>query len=831
MFALFAIHILLMHTRLEKPFRQQEPHIPFQTDIGKDRRDDNSIFPAIIKEDSMSRKTLWPGWPIGIVLVALVFSATLVLQAPRLSSAAPSTGNGVNVWLTSADLQHHLSPQYGTRFSTSSGSDVINITVNENTTYQQMDGFGASLTDASSWLIYNKMSKGQRDVLMEKLFSPVYGIGLDFLRQPMGASDLTTPASGEYSYDDMPAGQADPNLTHFSIAHDEAYIIPLLKQALQINPAIKIIATPWSPPGWMKSTDSMEGGTLNTDAYEAYANYFVEFIQAYKAQGIPVYAVTVQNEPLNVPVGYPGMSFPADQEATFIANYLAPAFTANHITTKILGYDHNWDQPAYPTTLLSDASTNAALAGTAWHCYAGAVEAQTQVYNAYPEKDVYETECSGGQWEENNGLPGTTNLLISATRNWSKSVVRWGMALDPNGEPNLGTGSACSQCRGVVTIDQSTGNVTYNGDYYGLGQASKFVAPGAYRIDSSAGSNGVTDVAFKNPDGSKVLVVYNAAASQQSFDVQWGGQSFSYSLPAGAVATFKWSGTQTAGGGSGTVALDRSGWIASASATDTYGDVPANALDGDATTHWGSGEAQTPGLWFQVNMILPRSFNSISIDAGSNSGDYPRAYLVFVSLDGANWGQSIASGDSTSQGSGSYVDAGQTVNISFPTHFARYIRVVDIGSAANWWSLDEFNVYAKPGTNPSPLGRSGWSASASVSNAGEPASNALDGVFETRWSSGQAQSPGLSFQVDMGAVQSFSSIALDCGASGGDYPRGYQVFVSNDDSTWGNAVASGQGINGYTLIPVGQQSAQYVKVVLTASSGSWWSIAEFYAFA
>jgi len=780
----------------------------------------------------MSRKTLWPGWSIGIMLVALVFSATLVLQAPRLSSAAPTTiGNGVNVWLTSADLQQHLSPQEGTHFSTGSASGVIKLAVDENTTYQQMDGFGASLTDASAWLIYNKMSKSQRNTLMEKLFSPVYGIGLDFLRQPMGASDLTTPASGEYSYDDMPAGQTDPNLTHFSIAHDEAYIIPLLKQALQINPAIKIMATPWSPPGWMKSTDSMEGGTLNTDAYGAYANYFVKFIQAYQAQGIPVYAVTVQNEPLNVPVGYPGMSMPADQEATFIANYLAPAFAANHITTKILGYDHNWDQPSYPTTLLSDPTTNAALAGTAWHCYAGATEVQTQVYNAYPNKDVYETECSGGQWEENNGLPGTTNLLISATRNWSKSVVRWGMALDPNGEPNLGTGSACSQCRGVVTIDQSTGNVTYNGDYYALGQASKFLQQGAYRIDSSAGSNGVTDVAFKNPDSSKVLVVYNAAAIRQSFDVQWGGQWFSYTLPAGAVATFTWNGKQTAGGGTGVVALDRSGWIASASATDTYGDNPANALDGNATTHWGSGEAQAPGLWFQVNMILPRSFNSISIDAGSSSGDYPRAYLVFVSLDGANWGQSIASGDSTSQGSGSYVDAGQVVNISFPTQFARYIRVVDIGSAGNWWSLYEFNVYAKPGTNPSPLSRTGWSASASVSNAGEPPSNALDGVFDTRWSSGQPQGPGLSFQVDMGTAQSFSSIALDCGASSGDYPRGYQVFVSNDGSTWGNAVASGQGSTGYTLISVGQQSARYVKVVLTASTGSWWSIAEFYAFA
>ena len=780
----------------------------------------------------MFRRNLWFKVPTVLILVVLVISITLILQASRSSLASPSARNEVNVWMTTADLQQHLRQQDDAHFSKGNASDVIQITVDENKTYQQMDGFGASLTDGSAWLIYNKMSKRQRDELMENLFDPKDGIGLNFLRQPMGASDLTTPSSGEYSYDDMPKGQTDPNLTHFSIAHDEAYIIPLLKQALQLNPSLKIMATPWSPPGWMKSTDSMEGGTLNTDAYTAYANYFVKYIQAYEAQGLPIYAVTVQNEPLYQPVGYPGMSMPADQESTFIKNYLAPAFSANHITTRILGYDHNWDQPGYPTTLLSDPATNAALAGTAWHCYAGAVEAQTQVHNAFPTKDTYETECAGGQWEENNGLPGTTNLLIGATRNWSKTVVRWGLALDPNGEPNLGTGAACSQCRGVVTIDQQTGKVTYNGDYYALGQASKFLSPGATRIDSSAGSNGVTDVAFKNPDGSKVLVVYNAAASAQKFDVQWGGQWFSYTLPAGAVATFKWNGQQTAGGPPAAVALDRTGWIASASNTDTYGDVPANAIDGDPTTHWGSGQGQTPGLWFQVNMLLPRSFNSISIDAGSNSGDYPRAYMVFTSLDGAIWSRSIATGDTTSQGSGSYVTQGQVVNISFPTQVARFIRVVDIGSAANWWSIDEFNVYAQPNTNPSPLDRSGWTASASITDTyGDVAANALDSVFGTRWSSGEAQTPGISFQVDMGKVESFSSIALDCGPSGGDYPRGYQVFVSNDGSSWGNPVASGQGSYGYTLIPVGHQSARYVKVVLTASTGSWWSIDEFYAFA
>ncbi len=255
------------------------------------------------------------------------------------------------------------------------------------------------------------------------------------------------------------------------------------------------------------------------------------------------------------------------------------------------------------------------------------------------------------------------------------------------------------------------------------------------------------------------------------------------------------------------------------------------ALDGNADTHWGSGEAQAPGLWFQVNMIIPRPINGISIDAGPSAGDFPRAYMVFVSLDGSNWGHSIASGDTTSQGSGAYVTAGQQINISFPVQQARFIRVVDLGSAGNWWSLYEFNVYAKPGSTPTPLDRTGWNATASASNAGEPPSNALDGVFATRWSSGQPQSAGLSFQIDMGKTQSVESIALDCGSSGGDYPRGYQVFVSDDGNTWGSPIASGQGTSGYTLITFAPQSTRYIKVVLTANSGSWWSIDEFYAFA
>ena len=491
-------------------------------------------------------------WSISVCKMPLCMLCSVLLSSLVLASTPVNTrasGETVGVWLTTADLTTHLAPQSNLIFANGSGSAPTKITVNENKIYQQMDGFGASFTNSSAWLVYTKLNTSQRNTVMTSLFDANRGIGLDFLLQPMGASDLTPPApvAGEYSYDNVAQGQTDEPLSKFSIEHDKAYIIPLLKQAFYINRNIKIMAAPWSPPGWMKSTGSMDGGTLNSSAYAAYANYFVKFIQAYKAQGIPIYAVTPQNEPLYVPNGYPGMSFPADQETSFIKNNLGPAFVRNGINTKILGYDHNWDRPDYPMTILQDKTANAYTAGIVWHCYGGTVDAQTQVHNLYPNKETYETECSGGQWEGDNGLPGTMNLLIGVVRNWGKSVLRWGMALDPDGQPNLGTGAACSKCRGVVTIDQNNGRVTYNADYYGLGQASKFVVPGAYHIDSSAGGNGISDVAFKNPDGTDVLVVYNSSSGNQTFNVQWGRQWFSYTLPAGAAATFKWSGSHLSG--------------------------------------------------------------------------------------------------------------------------------------------------------------------------------------------------------------------------------------------------------------------------------------------
>jgi glucosylceramidase len=478
--------------------------------------------------------------------VALVSTGAVVAGAGA-AQAAPGT---VSVWETTADQSRLLASQAGATFATGNGSASQTITVNPSTAYQSMTGFGASFTDSSAWLVANSPL---RNTIMTKLFDPSQGIGLDFLRQPIGASDF---ARSVYSYDDRPAGQSDPSLANFSISHDTSYILPILQQALQLNPATTIMATPWSPPGWMKTSGSMIGGSLNTANDQVYANYLVKFLQAYKTAGVPIALLTPQNEPEYSPSNYPGSTMSSGDEATFIASYLGPAIHNAALSTKIIAYDHNWDDTGYPSSILGNSAAAQYTAGIAWHCYGGNPSAQSTVHNSYPTKDAYFTECSGSQSSNpantfSDSLDWQTeNLIIGATRNWAKSVVTWNMALDPSGGPSMN----CTTCTGAVTVDNGAGTAKYNAEYYVLGQASKFVKPGAVRIDSNTfGSGNLEDVAFRNPDGSNALIVLNADTSNaRTFNVAENGQYFTYTVPAKAVATFTW--TPGTSGGSDTAA-------------------------------------------------------------------------------------------------------------------------------------------------------------------------------------------------------------------------------------------------------------------------------------
>ena len=461
-----------------------------------------------------------------------------LLAAVVLAVSSPVIAQTVHVTTTSADLKQALQAQPELQFTAApADASSLIIEVDAAKRFQQIDGFGASLTDSAAWLLETKLDAGTRHQAMRALFDRGEGIGLSILRQPMGGTDL---AREHYTYDDMPAGSKDFALVHFSIARDEAEILPALREALTITPGLKIIASPWSAPAWMKSSDSLIAGKLNRKSYPAFAQYFVKYMEAYRSAGVPIWAVTLQNEPLFEPKDYMGMAMSATQQKEVLRDYVGPAFEKARLDTKIMVYDHNWDTPAYPSTILDDAKAAHYAAGTAYHCYAGNVTAQSLTHDRFPAKDIWETECSGGKWQNGHAFQQTAELVIGTTRNWSRSVVLWGLALDPQGNPHAG---GCDACRGVITVDASAQPARFEPtvDYYVLGQASKFVIPGAHRIASTdLDAKGLLNVAFRNADGSLALLVLNEGTGPVTFAVNSEGKSLRYTLAGSTMATFYW---------------------------------------------------------------------------------------------------------------------------------------------------------------------------------------------------------------------------------------------------------------------------------------------------
>ena len=455
-----------------------------------------------------------------------------------MDMTSTATGSVAQAWVTTADRGRLLSKEPDIPFYVGYDTSSTVLTVDPRTGYQTMIGFGAAMTDASSFLIETKLTAAQRDSLMEDLFARPSGLGLSFVRVPMGASDFSM---SQYSYDDLEQGETDSTLSHFSIAPDSAYKIPALQQALAINPSLTLLASPWSPPGWMKTTKSMVWGALQPQFYESFAEYFARFLDAYNDAGIPIAAITIQNEPHFITSDYPGMYIGDSVRAVLIGQYVGPLLAVRAPNVKILDWDQNWDEPSAPLDVLADARASKYISGVAWHCYAGDPSAQITVHDRYPEKETWLTECSGGYWSADwvanlNWFVG--KLIIASTRNWARGVLFWNLALDENDGPHTG---GCTDCRGVVTINSATGTITRNVEYFALGHASKFVRPDARRIASSTDVNGLQSVAFQNPgDGSQVLVVLNTRSSSRSFAVHENTTWFRYKLPPNSVVTFAW---------------------------------------------------------------------------------------------------------------------------------------------------------------------------------------------------------------------------------------------------------------------------------------------------
>lgn len=444
----------------------------------------------------------------------------------------------VAVTVTTGDRSKLLAREADIHFTDSVPNDVPTIDVDLTRRYQKLVGFGAALSDASAWLIQQKLTPPRRDSLLQELFGRDPGIGFSFVRLDMGASDFSLK---HYSYDDFPLGSFDSTLANFSIDDDRDATLPILKRALTINPQLTVMASPWSAPAWMKTSGSLIKGTLRPEAYPLFAEYFRKFIEAYAAEGVPVHLISLQNEPHFEPDNYPGMRLTPAQRATLVREHFGPLFARVGIKTQILDWDHNWDEPNSPLEVLADSGARRFVAGVAWHCYGGDVSAQSIVHDKYPEKDVYFTECSGGDWAPkfaDNLVWNVRTLIIGATRNWARGVLMWNLALDEKHGPHTG---GCGDCRGVVTINSTDGSIVRNEEYYAFAHASRFVRPGAARISSSSGVEGIESVAFQNADdGSIALIVVNTNSAEKAFAVRVGGRMFTSTLLAGAVATFRW---------------------------------------------------------------------------------------------------------------------------------------------------------------------------------------------------------------------------------------------------------------------------------------------------
>jgi glucosylceramidase len=639
------------------------------------------------------------------ILTALGAAASGTIASA--ATAPDASGTAARVWITTADGTDKLTDLGTVDFSTAP-TTAPTVVVDPTLTYQTMQGFGGSITDSSATVLYT-LPVAQRAQVMASLFSPTTGDGLDYLRQPIGGSDMV--ATAPYTYDDLPAGQSDLSMAHFSVAHDQAEILPLLREAERLNPHLQIIATPWSPPAWMKTSGSLIGGRLiaSPQMYQAYALYLLKFIEAYRANGVAVNAITIQNEPQNrTSATYPGTDMPSWQEDAVIED-LGPMLQAAHLHTEIIGYDHNWSEDPtnitgtppdetmdvndYPQQVMQSPAAKY-VSGVAFHCYYGDASAMTAFHDQFPNTQIMETECSGSESSDPADTFSDTlkwharNLEIGSTRNWSGTVINWNIALNQGNGPHVG---GCGTCMGVVTVGPGDA-VTNDAEYYALGQLSRFVQPGAVRIASTSfgttGWNGeVMDTAFVNPDGSTVLAATNENDSPQAVAVQEGDQRFTYTLPGDSMATFVWHGNLA--GPHPLKQVAPTGWTATANPAGPTGEDASQAADGDASTRYTTGAAQAPGQYLQVDFGRPVKARQVVFDTGVSLTDYPRGYSVEVSTDGTHWITAVPNAAGT----------GEFTTVNLNGRPIQYVRLTLTTADPNndWWSVADVRAYVDGG--------------------------------------------------------------------------------------------------------------------------------------
>lgn len=445
----------------------------------------------------------------------------------RRVSATPELGQ-ITVYVTSDERRYQRAPSLVWKAG-NPREEVIQLDPGKK--YQEMLGFGAAFTDAACYTL-NRLDPSRREKLLHELFHPSE-MGLNVCRTCIGSSDYSTDL---FSYDE---GQPDPEMSRFSIARDQSYVLPMMREARQQNPDLFLFSSPWSPPGWMKAGGSMLGGSMRQKYFPAYAKYFVKFLEAYAAEGVPVQAVTVQNEvDTDQDARMPACSWPQEYEMGFVKNHLGPALEQNGIPTKIWILDHNYNLWGRAVAELDDPGVHRYSNAVAFHGYVGTADQMSKFHQAYPEAQIYWTE-GGPDYTAPDYLTEWTNwgrTLAEITRNWAQSMTGWNLALDEKGRPNIGPFS----CGGLVTIHSETGEITRSGQFWALAHFSRHVRRGARRFDSAGKIAGVDHVAFENPDGQKILVMANSGAAK-SVAVKLAGDVAELPLPKDSLSTFCWS--------------------------------------------------------------------------------------------------------------------------------------------------------------------------------------------------------------------------------------------------------------------------------------------------
>ena len=401
---------------------------------------------------------------------------------------------------------------------------------------QQILGFGAAMTDSTCYVL-SQLSEGERQPIMHDMFAPGE-MALNVCRTCIGASDYARDA---YSFDESP--EPDPELKKFSIDHDKAYILPMLREARKVNPELFLFSSPWSPPGWMKPNKSMIGGAMRKLSFDPYARYFLKFLEGYKAEGVAIDAVTVQNETDAEQEGnMPACLWSQEQEIEFVRGFLGPTLRKAGLPTKIWVIDHNYSLWGRALDELSDPAAYEFIDGIAWHGYVGEPAAMTRVHDAFPAKNAYWTE--GGP---DINLPDYqtdytkwTETFNGIMNNWARSITAWNLVLDEKGKPNIGPFS----CGGVITVENGTHKVTRSGQYWAFAHYSRHVRRGAKVFQTNgvvtdSGTASISHAGFVNPDGSHVMVVANSGP-QQRVQLVLGSNALDVELPADSVHTLEW---------------------------------------------------------------------------------------------------------------------------------------------------------------------------------------------------------------------------------------------------------------------------------------------------